>query len=106
MKTKGIVTSKQIDELSNSYGGYLKTPSAINHELSMKRMMISCFIYGSIDRSKYWFERYILPNQEDLSKKVFDEIYEEMSEHLSKCHVNYGVCTDSEGCVYSSISHN
>ena len=104
MKTKGIVTSEHIQKLNSDYGGCLHIPHQIGRELSMKSMMISCFAYGSIDKSKYWFERYILPCQKDLSKKVFDEVYNEMSCYLLKCQINHSVYTDSEGGSYNSVT--
>lgn len=106
MRTKGIVTSEQIRIHQKNYGGFLKTPKSIRNELSLKGMIISCFSYGSIEKDSYWFDKYILPHQKDMTKKVFEDVYAEMCNSLKNAQIEHAVYTDSEGCTYNKVIYN
>ena len=103
MKTKGIVTTEQITAYNNAHGGFLKISKAINSELSLKGMLISCFAYGGISKDSYHFEKYILPYQKQMSLKTFEDVYNEMEKSFEKTEIQHGVYTDSEGCSYNEI---
>lgn len=106
MKTKGIVTSEQIRMCKENYGSFLNIPENVDNEISLKEMILSCFSYGSIERDSYHFEKYILPYQKDMSKKVFEDVYGEMYNSLKNAQIEHAVYTDSEGCTYNSIIYN
>ncbi len=106
MKTKGIVTTEQITAYNNKNGGFLKINKAINNELSLKSMLISCFAYGGISKDSYSFKQYVLPYQKEMSKKLFDDIYNEMLESFENCQVLKDTYTDGEGCSYNTIVYN
>lgn len=103
MKTKGIVTTEQITAYNNANGGFLKINKSINNELSLKSMLISCFAYGGISKDSYSFKQYVLPYQNEMSKKLFDDIYNEMLESFNNAKIEHCVYTDGEGCTYNSI---
>ena len=103
MKTKGIVTSEQITAYKNKNGGFLKISKAVNSELSLKEMLISCFAYGGISKDSYHFEKYILPYQKRMSLKTFEDVYNEMLESFNNAKIEHCVYTDGEGCTYNSI---
>lgn len=106
MKTRNLVTTKQIDNYTSEQGGYLKVDDDMNKEFSLKRMLTSAFAYGGIDETSHSYKKYILPHKEILGEKLFTEIENEMLEHFSKCSVLCSVYTDSEGCTYNQIIEN
>lgn len=100
MKTKGINTTQQIDKADFKYG------SQAYEELSLKKMINSCFAYGNTRKDSYYFERYIKPYEANFKNPtIFDEVYNEQVEFLEKnASINYGVFTDSEGGTYNELS--
>jgi hypothetical protein len=106
MRTKGIVTSEQIKLFVNKYDDCLNMPTNAYNELSMKGMIISFFSYGSIEKYSYHFEKYILPYQKDMSKKVFEDVYKEMYNSLKNAQIEHAVYTDAEGGTYNNVIYN
>ena len=106
MKTKGIITLEQIRMCKENYGSCLNMPEDTYNEISLKEMIISCFSYGSIERDSYHFETYIQPKQKDMSKKVFEDIYNEMYNSLKNAQIEHAVYTDAEGCTYNNVIYN
>ena len=73
MKTKGINTDEQITTLRRKKG----ISKQVEKELYMKSMLISCFCYGGYEKDSHNFNQYLKPYIEQLTQKVFDEVYEE-----------------------------
>lgn len=96
MKTKGVNSSKQLDQFKTK-------DEQAQTEVRMKGMINSCFAYGGMEEDTWNYNRYILPYKEQLPEKVFHEVYSEQCEYLSRCTVSHGVYTNSEGCTYNSI---
>jgi hypothetical protein len=101
METRGINTTEQIDAFKANNRGNIS--DAIDKELSLKSMLISCFTYGGIERDKWNFERYISPYIDKLGIELFNEVYAEQGEFFKKCEVIPNVYTDSEGLTYNSL---
>lgn len=100
MKTKGI--NKDLDKVHFKHG----TEEQIEIEIRMKSMMVSCFVYGSIERDSYDFNRYIKKSGNGLSNEVFEEVYKEQYDFLKNhCIIVRGTFTDSEGCTYNSLKY-
>jgi hypothetical protein len=70
---------------------------------SLKQMMDSCFAYGTIEKDSYQYQRFILPFEKEMGKRLFNKVYKEHAEYLSKCTVKQNVYTDCEGLNYNSI---
>ena len=41
-----------------------------------------------------------------MSKKVFEDVYNEMYNSLKNAQIEHAVYTDSEGCTYNNIVYN
>lgn len=75
----------------------------IQSEVNMKRIMTSCYCYGSIDRESAQFKEYILPYLSELPKDVFEDVYKEHGDFLRGCKVIKNTFTDEDGITYNSI---
>lgn len=78
-------------------------------ELSLRHMTISIYAYEGIQAlnldNKY-IKNYLEPSYGEpaLTKKRIQKILDEQIETFSKAKVTYGVYTDSEDCVYNSVT--
>jgi hypothetical protein len=73
---------------------------------SLKSMIESCFAYGGCSKDSFNFNKYILPKEKELGKKLFKKIYNETIKELENCTIEHDTYTDHEGCTYNSIIRN
>ncbi len=102
MKTQGINTNEQIDKANFKYG------SQEYKELSLKKMINSCFAYGGYKKGSYNFNRYIKSNETNFKNpEIFEQVYNEQVAFLEKnASVISGVYTDNEGVTYNELKFN
>jgi len=97
MKTTGINSSEQISNFKTN-------DKQAKAELNLKSMMISCYVYGGIEKTSYNYSRYILPYREQLDEKTFEEVYKEQKNFLQQFKVVSNVYTDADGLNYNSLT--
>ena len=100
MLTKGINSEAQIFDYKKSK----EISEQERTELSLKSMLLSCYVYGGLEKTDRNYEQYIKPYEGKLPIEVFNEVYNEQVEYLKGFEVKTNVYTDSEGLNYNSLS--
>jgi hypothetical protein len=100
MLTKGINSEEEILKLRTS--GQVSEQEQT--ELFMKSMLLSCYVYGGLDKDSSNYKQYIEPYKEKLPIDVFNEVYDEQVNYLKGFEVKVNVYTDSEGLNYNSLT--
>jgi hypothetical protein len=100
MLTKGINSEEQIFDYKKSK----EISEQERTELSLKSMLLSCYVYGGLDKDSSNYKQYIEPYEEKLPIDVFNEVYDEQSNYLKGFEVKTNVYTDSEGLNYNSLT--
>lgn len=98
MKTTGICSQKQIDDLKRR-----NRSQSVQKELSLREMIVSCYVYNGAEKGSYNYQRYILPYQKEMADDVFESVYADQMAYLNTCSVASAVYSDFEGCTYNSL---
>jgi len=80
-----------------------------HNELSCRRMINCCLIYGYADSDFYNsetqnFGKYAIGHIKQLGEETVLRLYNEQCEDFSKAIVKHAVYTDGEGVTYNSIT--
>lgn len=69
----------------------------------MRDMMRSCYTYGGIERNGSNYNDWIAKYKDIIGEELFEKVYKEESESLSRFEVRPNVYTDNEGLTYNSL---
>lgn len=98
MLSKNINKYENLDTTKAEYG------TQLYFECALKKMIISCFTYGSCEVDSHWYKEYIEQYEKDLGKELFLEVYNEQKTFLdTHCTIEHGVYQDGEGCIYNNL---